>query len=52
MKKIGLGVLLIAVLAVTGVLIGCKGRQSGSGKVNVLNFKPEIDQQWQELASQ
>jgi raffinose/stachyose/melibiose transport system substrate-binding protein len=51
MKKTGWSIVLIALVAVFGTLTGCS-RGSGAGKVYVLNFKPEIDQQWQEVARQ
>jgi raffinose/stachyose/melibiose transport system substrate-binding protein len=37
-------------LAASAVFAG--GGKAGAGKVYVLNFKPEIDQQWQEVAKQ
>lgn len=53
MRKV-LSVLLVAAMAV-GMLAGCS-KPSGSGgsdvkgQVYYLNFKPEADEQWQELA--
>jgi raffinose/stachyose/melibiose transport system substrate-binding protein len=51
MKKIVLSVILVALVA-TGVFAsGQSGRSSGQGSVYLLNFKPEIDQQWKEVAA-
>ena len=47
MKKI-LAILLTLVLVV-GLFAGC-GKKSSSGRVYYLNFKPEADAAWQELA--
>ena len=52
MKKL-LSVLLISVMALS-LLAGCGGKEGGDkeakGKVYYLNFKPEADQAWQDLA--
>lgn len=53
MRKV-LSVLLVAAMAV-GMLAGCSkpsgsGSSDAKGQVYYLNFKPEADEQWQELA--
>ena len=57
MKKRLLSVLLVAAMAAT-MLVGCGGSSDsegetaeGAGKVYYLNFKPEADQAWQDLAA-
>jgi len=57
MKKRLLSVLLVAALAAS-MLVGCGGSSEGegeaaegAGKVYYLNFKPEADQAWQDLAA-
>ena len=49
MGKRRFSAILIAVLMLIGVLSGC-GSSQDSGKVYYLNFKPEQDQQWKDLA--
>jgi raffinose/stachyose/melibiose transport system substrate-binding protein len=50
MKKICFSVCIALVFA--GVLLtGCKAKNAG-GSVYLLNFKPEIDQQWKEVAAE
>ena len=50
MKKKVLSVLLVSVMALS-LLAGCgKGESNDKGSVYYLNFKPEQDKQWKELA--
>lgn len=45
--------LLFSVLCMAALVVGCgKGNEEAAGKVYYLNFKPEADQAWQELAAQ
>ena len=54
MKKV-LSVLLVAAMSLS-LLAGCgssssdEGSEDAKGKVYYLNFKPEADEQWQDLA--
>ena len=50
MKKRILAILLAGVMAIS-VLTGCSAEES-AGKVYYLNFKPEADAAWQDLAAQ
>ena len=50
MKKRILAILLAGVMAIS-VLTGC-GAEESAGKVYYLNFKPEADAAWQDLAAQ
>ena len=54
MKKRLLSVLLVAAMAAS-MLVGCGGSSEeaadAAGKVYMLNFKPEADQAWQDLAA-
>jgi raffinose/stachyose/melibiose transport system substrate-binding protein len=45
---------LMSVLILVSLFSGCGGKKAGSdlGSVYLLNFKPEIDGQWKEVASQ
>ena len=49
MKKKLLALTLVGACLVS-LLTGCGGKDSGSGRVYYMNFKPEQDAQWQELA--
>jgi raffinose/stachyose/melibiose transport system substrate-binding protein len=51
MKK-NLCFVFMAVLACLLALAGCQKKEAGPGKVYLLNFKPEIDQEWKEVADQ
>lgn len=52
MKRKGIALLATAVMMGALALTGCgKEAASGKGSVYYLNFKPEADAQWQELAS-
>ena len=49
MKKRLLSGLLVSVMALS-LLAGCGAKEEDKGSVYYLNFKPEQDKQWQELA--
>ncbi|MGN0161551.1 MAG: ABC transporter substrate-binding protein [Lachnospiraceae bacterium] len=53
MKRKGIALVATAVMMGMAVLSGCSGKtaDSSKGSVYYLNFKPEADAQWQELAS-
>ena len=51
MKKKILATLLTAVMAIS-MLAGCNGGKEETGKVYYLNFKPEANDAWQELAKE
>lgn len=48
MKKL-LSILLVSVMALS-LLVGCGSKKEDKGSVYYLNFKPEQDKQWKELA--
>ena len=59
MKKRKVISVLLAATMVVGMVSGCggskepagtDGKEEAKGKVYYLNFKPEADEQWQELA--
>ena len=47
-KKLLSAVLSVAMVA--SLLMGCGSKDDGKGEVYFLNFKPEVDQVWQDIA--
>ena len=47
-KKLLSAVLSVAMIA--SLLMGCGSKEDEKGEVYFLNFKPEVDQVWQDIA--